>query len=179
MTKREARAKVAQQLSSGKSKSETFVQLAGQGIKDSQLAYFVASYADPGRCDEHERKVKVLVVLMFIQALFSLVLGLALGAKIGPNAKWIFGAALGMIPLLFAWGFYTDRVGAYNAYIMLGIIGLPKSLEGFSSAPIGTSVSVAIAVGLLAYVWYVRDKIFPGWAFVTPKRVKGQYIFEG
>jgi hypothetical protein len=30
---------------------------------------------------------------------------------------------------------------------------------------------------MFAYVWYVREKIFPDFAFVSPKKVKGKYIF--
>ena len=179
MTKTEIKSKVGELLSSGAAKSEVFAQLSGQGAKDSQLAYFIASYPDPVRCDEHSGKVNVLITLMLIQALIAFLLGFGVGAKIGPNAKWIVGGLIALIPLLFAWGFYANRVGAYNAYILLSIVQLPKSFEGFSSNPVASSIAVAIGIGLIAYVWYVREKIFPGFAFTTPKKVKGEYVFVG
>jgi hypothetical protein len=179
MNKKEISAKVAELLSSGVAKVEVFAQLSGQGIKDSQLAYLVAAFADPKRCYEHDRKVNVLVTLMFILAVITFLAGFGIGAKIGPNAKWIVGALIALIPLLFALGFYKHKVGAYNAYILLTIVGMPRSFEGFTSTPIASSIGLAINIAVLAYVWYVREKLFPGFLLMTPKKIKGQYAFEG
>jgi hypothetical protein len=38
-------------------------------------------------------------------------------------------------------------------------------------------VALTISVGIVAYVWVVRDRIFPGFAFVSPKKVNGRYSF--
>ncbi|WP_310447964.1 hypothetical protein [Thiobacillus sp.] len=177
MNKKEIQAQVTDLLSSGVPKSEVFAKLSGQGVKDSQLAHFIASYADPFRCDTHDGKINILITIMFIQALFAALLGFGIGAKIGPNAKWITPLLIAAIPLLFAWGFYKYRAWAFNAYILLSIVQLPRSLEGFTSSPIATSIGFAISVGMFAYVWYVREKIFPDFAFITPKKTKGKYIF--
>lgn len=179
MNKAEIKSKVSELLSSGTAKAEVFTQLSGQGVKDSQLAYFIASYPDPVRCEQHGGKVNALITLMFIQAVIAFFLGYGIGVKIGPNAKWIIGGLIALIPLLFAWGFYTNRVGAYNAYILLSMVQLPKSFEGFASSPVVSSIGVAISVGLMAYVLYVREKILPGFAFTSPKKVKGKYVFVG
>lgn len=178
MNKKEIQTKVTELLLSGTEKSQVFTQLSGQGVKDSQLAYFIASYADPNRCYEHDRKVNILITLMFIQAVIAFLMGFSIGAKIGPNAKWIVGALIALVPMLFAWGFYKQRVGAYNAYILLTIVQLPRSFEGFTTTPIASSVGIAIGIALLTYVWYVREKIFPGFVLMTPKKIKGQYVFE-
>lgn len=177
MNKKEIQASVNDLLAKGMAKSEVFAQLSGQGVKDSQLASFIAAYADPARCDEHERKVNILVTIMFVQAVIAFLMGLAIGAKIGPNAKWIVSGLIALIPLLFAWGFYRHKAGAYNAYLLLTIIQLPRAFEGFASNPVASSVALAINLSVLAYVWYVRQKIFPDFAFITPKKVKGQYVF--
>ena len=42
MNKKEIKAKVTDLISSGMAKSEVFTQLSGHGVKDSQLAYFIA-----------------------------------------------------------------------------------------------------------------------------------------
>jgi hypothetical protein len=177
MNKKEIKAKVTELLLSGVTKMEVFTQLSGQGIKDSQLAYFIASHADPGLCTEHDRKVNIIIGLMSIQAALAFLLCLAIGAKIGPNAKWIIASLAALIPLLFAWGFYKHRVGVYNAFILLSIIQLPKSLEGFTKSPTVSAIGIAIGIGMLAYIWYVRGKLFPDFAFITPKKIKGQYVF--
>jgi hypothetical protein len=179
MNKKEIQAKVRELLAAGTTKTEVFAQLTGQGVKDSQLAYFIASYADPNRCDDHERKVNILITIMFVQALIAFFLGFGIGAKIGPHAMLVVGALIALIPLLFAWGFFAHRVGAYNAYIFLTIIQLPRSFEGFASSPVATSIAIAFNVAILAYVWYVREKLFPDFSFITPKKVKGEYVFSG
>jgi hypothetical protein len=177
MNKKEISAKVAELLFLGTPKSKVFAQLTGQGVKDSKLAYFIASNADPALCREHERKVDAIVILMSIQSIIAALLGFVIGVKIGPNAKWIISGICALIPILFAWGFYKHRVGVYNAYILLSISQLPNSFKGFTLNPIASSVGIAISIGTLAYIWYVRGKLFPDFAFVTPKKNKGQYIF--
>jgi len=178
MNKTEVKTRVKDLLSSGTTKTEAFAQLTGQGIKDSKLAYIIASYPDPVRCEEHSGKVNVLITVMFIQAVIAFLLGFGIGAKVGPNARWIMGFVIALIPLLFAWGFYANRVGAYNAYIVLSMVNLSKAFNDFSSTPIASSVGIAIGIGLIGYVWYIREKIFPGFAFMAPKKVKGEYVFE-
>ncbi|MEO6146726.1 MAG: hypothetical protein ABIT70_06670 [Sulfuriferula sp.] len=178
MNKKEIQEKIADLLSSGVPKSEVFTKLSGQGVKDRQLAHFIASYADPIRCNTHDKKVNIIITLMFIQALFGALLGFGIGAKIGPNAKWIVPVVIALIPLLLAWGFYKYRAWAFNVYILLLIVQLPRSFEGFSATPIASSIGIAISIGMLAYIWYVREKIFPDFVFISPKKIKGEYIFS-
>ena len=179
MNKVEIKNKVKELLVSGTQKSEVFRQLSGKGIKDNQLAYLIAAYADPERCSDHGSKVNILIALMFVQSVGAFLMGFYLGMMLGPNAAWITGGLIALVPLLFAWGFYHHRVGAYNAYILLTIIQLPKSFEGFSENPFTSAIGIALNIALLTYVWYVREKIFPGFTFITPKKVKGEYVFEG
>ncbi len=164
-------------IESGMRKSEVFFQLSEKGVKDSRLAHFIASHADPVLHDKHEKLNNFAITLMFVQALFALIVGYGLGAQIGPNAKWITAAIIGSIPLLFAWGFYKQFVGAYNAYILLTIINLPKQFEGFTKAPIASLIGLGISVFILALVWYLRSKLFPNFGFIAPKKIKGEYVF--
>ena len=177
MNKKETKAKVTGLLLSGVAKSEVFTQLSGQGVSDRQLAYFIAAHADPRLCAEHESSVNNLIALILIQAVIAFLFGLGIGAKIGPNAKWIIAGLSAFIPLLFAWGFYYHRVGAYNAYILLSIIQLPKQIDGFTTNPIASSIGLIIGISMLVFVWYVRTKLFPDFTFITPKKIKGQYVF--
>jgi hypothetical protein len=179
LSKKEVQQKVRELLAAGTAKSEVFSQLSGRGVKDSKLAYFIASYADPIRCDEHDRKVNILITIMLAQALIALILGLDIGARMGPTAKWVMGVSMTLIPLFLVWGFYNHRVGAYNAYILLALPQFPRSLEGFTSSPATTAIALAISIAILAFVWYVRGKIFPDFVFVNPRKIKGKYIFSG
>ena len=177
MNQKEIKAKVTELITAGMAKSAVFAKLSGQGVKDSRLAYLIASYADPHRCYDNNGKINILVIVMLIQALLAAFLGFGIGAKIGPNAQWITGGLAAAIPLLFAWGFYTHKVGAYNAYILLSLIQIPKHLGGLVSNTVSTAIGLAISIAIIAFVWYVRSRIFPDFIFITPRKLKGQYVF--
>lgn len=178
MNKKEIKARIKDLISSGVPKSEVFAKLSGQGLKDRRLALFIASYADPRLCDLHDRKVNVLITLMFIQAVLALLVGFALGAPFGPSGRLIVAGLCALVPLLFAFGFYKHHAGAYNAYLLLAVVNLPRQFEGFAANPIATAVVVAMSIAMLAYVCYVRQKLFPDLLLFSPKKLKGQYVFS-
>ena len=178
MNKKETKAKIKDLLSSGVPRSEVFTQLSGQGVKDSLLAKLIASNADPYLCQIHDRKVNTVITLMFIQAAIALLVGFSIGSTIGPNARWVVGGLGALIPLLFAWGFYNHLAGAYNAYIILSVASSVRQFEGLLSGSISTVVGSAIGIGMLVFICYVRQKIFPDLAFFTPRKVKGRYVFS-
>lgn len=177
MNKKEINAKVTELLSGNTEKSEVFARLSGQGIKDSQLAYLIASYADPALCMQHERKVNLLVTLISIHAVIVFLIGFGIGAKSGSDAKWLIGGLGASILILFAWGFHTHRVGAYNAWILLSIIQLPKSFNGFTANPLASTIGISVSIGMLLYVWHVREQLFPDFTFLTPRKLRGRYVF--
>lgn len=178
MNKKEIKSKVNELLAAGVAKADVFARLSGQGVKGNRLAYYIASHASHRLCDQYAGKVNILITLMFVQALLGFFMGFVIGAKLGPNAQWVAGAFVASIPLLFAWGFYKNYAGAYNAYILLSIVQLPKQFSGFSDNPIATSIGLAVGIGILIFVWYLQQKIFPDFAFIAPKKIKGQYVFS-
>ncbi len=177
MNKKEAKAKVKDLLSSGVPRSEVFTQLSGQGIKDSLLASLIASSADPYLCHMHDRKVNAVITLMFIQAALALLIGFSIGSAIGSDARWVVDGLSALVPLLFAWGFYNHLAGAYNAYIVLYAGSVAGQLEGVTSGSITMLVGSAIGIGMFIYVCYVRQKIFPDWAFLHQERSRGDMCF--
>ncbi len=178
MNKKEAKAKVKDLLSSGVPRSEVFAQLSGQGVKDRLLASLIATTADPYLCNIHDRKVNAVITLMFIQAVLGLLIGFSIGSTIGPNARWVIGGLCALVPLLFAWGFYNHLAGAYNAYIVLYAGSAAGQVEAVTSGSISMFVGSVIGIVMFAFVCYVRQKIFPDWAFFTPRKVKGRYVFS-
>jgi hypothetical protein len=178
LSKVEVKQKVAEMLDAGTSKTEVFKTLSGGAVKDRVLAYYIAAHAFPLLCAKHDGKVNGLITMMFIQALIAALAGYALGAKIGPNAAWIFPALCAVIPLLIAYGFYKNSVGAYNAYIILTLASSHNLFKGFTEAPITSSISIAIAVGMFMFVWYVRSLLFPDFAVIGPRKAKGNYVFS-
>ena len=178
MDKKETKKKVAELLNSGIPKSEVFQSLAGGVVRDSQLALFIASHPNQNLYEEHYKKVNVLISIMFFQALFAAFLGFGIGSKIGPISMWIFAALIALIPLLFAFGFYKNHVGTYNAYILLTLIQAPKMFTGITQTPVATGIGIVIGLFILGYVWYVRSLLFPDFTFITPKKIKGKYVFS-
>jgi hypothetical protein len=178
MNKKEIKTKVHEQLSAGKLKSEVYSELSAQGADKKQLAFIIASYANPDLCESQKTHINILIVIMCMQALIGLITGFVAGSEIGSNAKFIVGFIGLSIPLLFAWGFYTNRVGAYTAYIFLTLIQFPKTLAGLSSNPTATAIIALINFCILVYVWYIRGKIFPDFAFAGPKKINGEYVFS-
>ena len=177
MKKSEIKKKVNELLDGGQGRTETFAALAGQGLKDKPLALLVASYPDPQLCEVHRGKVRALVVIMLIQAIFIFFVGYGIGSKIGPNARWITAFLVTAIPLIFAWGFYKNRAGTYGAYLLLSFLSVIQT-RGFSAAPIATSVGLILNFALMAYVVYVQGKVFPDIAFMSPKKKSGKFIFS-
>lgn len=178
MTKIEMKTKVYGLLAAGTPKSQVFEQLKGKGVKDKHLARAIASYADPILCNQHKLKLNALIAIMFIQALLGFAFGFTFGMGIGPNAKWVLAGLTATVPLLFAWWFYRHRVTAFHVYIVLAMIQMPSVMKGFTTEPVETSFAILVHVGVLAYVCYVRDKLFPDFAFIWLKKLKGEYKFS-
>lgn len=179
MNKKEIKAEVKRRLDQGEGKAAVFASLQGQGVKDGTLAYLVAAHPDPVRCSAAEGKVNGLIILMFIQAVVAFLIGYGLGVRWGAGFGIGVGALLAAIPLLFALGFYRNAVGAYNAYLLLSITQMPRQLEGMASHPVAVSVGLAITLGLVAYVAYLRYRLFPEFAAFTPRKDRqGQYVFS-
>ncbi len=178
MDKKRMRTRARELLVNGMTKSKVFEQLSGQGVKDAPLAYFIASYVHPARREAHRGKIRILIAIMLIQALIGFAFGFVLGGVMGgPYAALIVGSLIAAIPLWIGWGFHKNWVGAYNAYIVLTIIQGYRMFDGFTSAPIATSVVVVINLAILLLVWHVREKIFPGFLLATPKKARGRYVF--
>jgi hypothetical protein len=179
MDKKRMRTRARELLVNGMAKSKVFEQMSGQGVKDAQVAYFVASYVDPARREAHRGKIRILIAIVLVQALIGFAFGFVLGGVArGPYAALIVGGLIAAIPLWIGWGFHKNQVGAYNAYIVLTIFQGYRMFDGFTSAPIATSVVVVINLAILSLVLYVREKLFPGFLLMTPKKIKGRYVFS-
>lgn len=178
MDKKEIKQQITRMLAAGRSKTETFQAFAGGAAKDRLLAFWIASYSDQNLYEQHYKKINILITIIFIQALLGAVVGFALGAAIGPTAALGFAVLCAVIPLLFAYGFYRNYAGAYNIYILLSVIQIPRVLADFGEAPVISAIGMGITLAMLAFVWYLRTQLFPDFAFIKPKKVKGRYVFS-
>ena len=178
MEKSEIKRMVRELLAAGQGKTATFAQLSGQGMKDKQLATVIASHADPALTEAHRGKVRVLIVIMLIQAILAFSVGYGIGYKLGPNAPWIASALMTLVPLAFAWAFYANKAVVYETYVMLSILGVARTLDGFVTAPLSTLAGMLISAALCGFVLYVQSKVFPDLRFLSPKKVAGKFVFS-
>lgn len=178
MNKKEIQIEIERRLSQGQSKSSVFQQLSGQGVKDRVLAYLIASYADPQKCDQHAKLIDAMIVISWLQLAWVVLIAIGLGLKAGLVVMLIATALLGGFAYLFVWGFTSTKAWAYNATIFMSIINLPQALKGFDKSPMASSVGFTLGIGLIAFTWYVRGKLFPDFQFIAPKKVKGVYVFS-
>lgn len=178
MNKKEIKAEIQKLLSRGESKSRVFHQFSGQGLSDRVIANVIASHVSPELCAQHEKWIDAMIVISWLQLALGVLISFALAIDLGLTGALIIAGLIAGFCYLFVWGFTHSKAWAYNATILLSIVNLPKSLEDFGSSPTSSLVGLTLGAGLIAFTWYVRGKLFPDFAFIAPKKVKGRFVFS-
>ncbi|HEF4774510.1 permease [Burkholderia multivorans] len=186
MNKKEAKAKIAALLAAGTRKAEVLANLSGQGLKDRVLARLIASRPDPERCRRNKVHVRILIGIAVVQLLISLDIAYSLfelagrlgsSRGSGQGVTLLFVALTVPLALLFIWGFATNRVGTYHAFIALSLLQLPKTIADLTHDPSDALPTLAITAVLIGYVWFVRNRMFPDYGWFTPRKIDGRYAF--
>lgn len=177
MNAKEAQEKIITMLAGGSKKDDVFNQLIGQGVSDRKIAYMIASYADPALCKANKGLINGVLAVAWVQFGLGALIGLSMGLTRGLASGLFIASFISIFTLAFVWGFLKNKAWAYNATILLSIIQLSRQLSGYVESPIETSIFLAISVAWIAYVWYVRDKLFPDFTFTSPRKVNGKYVF--
>lgn len=178
MNKKEIQTELNRRLSSGESKSAVFQLMHGNEMSDRKIAYLIAAHPDQKLCLQYAKLIKVIVVIAWVQLVIALLVALAAGVKMGLIGCFLIVGFVGAFAYLFVWGFSNNRAWAYNATILLSIVNLPKTLGDFTTAPTTSVVTLLIGLGLVTYTWFVRSKLFPDFVFMSPKKLKGTYVFS-
>jgi hypothetical protein len=178
MDKKEALVKVKEMLSAGEKKQDVFTALSGQGVKDRALAYFIASYVEPRRLADNKIHRRVVIGIGYLQAVLAILAGIYVAISLSVVGGVIVGALALLFAALFVRGFSKNNVMAYSVFIILSISQFSRQLEGFSDSPVATLVGLVVGVALVGYVAFVRHRLFPDFAFIGVKKVKGQYVFS-
>ncbi|MBI0329899.1 hypothetical protein [Burkholderia plantarii] len=177
MNRKEAKAKVREMLSTGTKKREVFRALSGQGVKDRALAFLIASHLDPRRYADNRIHVRIVIAIACLQLILGLLIGANLGLTRSPLEGFIVGGVVVVVAGLFLWGFATHNAGVYNAFLLLTIVQWARQLREFAGDPGGTAVALGVSIVIFAYVWFVRGRLFPDFAFISPRKAGGQYVF--
>ncbi|WP_191485051.1 hypothetical protein [Pseudomonas sp. FEN] len=178
MDKKQTRQQAIESLNAGTPKSQIFASLRGGALKDRALAALLANHPDPELYTRHHWKVIGVLAIMILQGLLAAAVGFVLGASIGPTAIWLMPLAFAVIPFLLAYGVYRNHSSYYTVYVLLNVSQFHRAFEGFSEEPITTGIAVLIGFASLVYVLYVKSLLFPDVVFMSPKKIKGQYVFS-
>lgn len=178
MDKKEVRTRIDEMLSAGVKKQDVFATLSGKGVKDRVLAYWIAAYAGPRRCAANRSHIRTLIVIACIELVLGMFVAFGAGAQISPMANLFIGVIAALFGILFVWGFAKNKANIYNGFILLSLTLLPRAFQGFSAEPGTTAIAVAISLALIAYVWFVRNRLFPDFAFISPRKMNGKYVFS-
>lgn len=172
------KAEVNRLLDAGQAKADVYQQLVAAGAKARVAAVAIASHANPALVSAHARKIDALIVISWLQLVFGVLVALGLGLQHGLMATLFFVGFIGGLGYLFVWGFTHNRAWAYNVTFILGIGNAHRAFAGFTDSPVMGTAILLLTFGPLAYTWYVRSKLFPDFAFMSPPKRNGQYVFQ-
>ena len=178
MDKQQIKRKVAEMLNGGHSRAETFKALSGGKVKDRVLAGWIGAHPDPVLRKRHAGKVNILVALMGIWGLLGGIAGLLQINDGGIAMALTMVLIIGVIPFLFAWGFYKGIAVVYTIYVTFAISQIPREFVGFSEEPVSTLVGVAFILAMVFYAGWVKSLLFPDLALVGTRKIKGQFVFS-
>ena len=122
--------------------------------------------------------VAISVALMGIWGLLGGIAGLLQINDGGIAMTLTMVVIIGVIPLLFAWGFYKGIAVVYTIYVTFTISQIPREFYGFSEEPVSTLLGVAFILAMVFYAAWVKWLLFPDLALVGARKIKGQYVFS-
>ena len=163
----------------GESLSAIYEKYGNKDIKEARLAYLVGTLKSKELIAKYKTGRAVLVIIMVLVTLLSALYGYGIGLTSGSSTP-VYWSAIAIIPLLFLYGFIRNSFQVYLAYIILSITQLPRSMVNFGENLVIDVISLLISVSIIAFVWYLKNKLFPYMAMMGPKKSKeGVYLFVG
>jgi hypothetical protein len=177
MKNKEIQHRVNALLDSGMTKAAVFEQLKQAGAKEKRLAYMIGAHIDPARISKNEIHIRIIIIINVLLMLLSFFIGFFIDPNFSLGGKFFVGTLCALIPAAFVYGFGKHNVGAYNAFILLSIMGLHRVFSGFHEDPQATLIALGINILIIGYVWFVRNRLFPDFHSFSPRKVKGNYVF--
>ena len=176
----EARLRLSNMLAMGMRKQDVFAALCQEGFKEKQAAYLIASHLAPVNAQKNQMHVFLLVAMASIQLLLGLfsIYSLTEGGHLPIIFTLVAFLLIALICGAFIYGFAKRFLGAFNAYMMLTLVSMPRQMIEFRDDPLVTLLGLAISVATAGYVMFVRAKLYPDFMLFTPRRIDGKYVFR-
>lgn len=147
-------------------------------FSEKRYATLVGSLRDKKLITKHKMANNVLIGLMVLITFFTAIAGYGIGVNSG-SSNPIYWCAIAIIPLIFLYNFIKVNYQAYLVYVILSITQFPKALDNFGADLVMDIIAVALSVFLIAFVWYLKVKLFPYMGFWGVKKDSNeQYAFS-
>ncbi|HSN01786.1 MAG TPA: hypothetical protein VLS52_12325 [Rudaea sp.] len=203
MKKSEIARKVKYLMALGSSKTEVYSELSGPGVKESQLAWAIATYPDQVLYERNKGKVRALAALLSAESIVG-ISSFVLVSRMPGNGAAIFVGLIALFPLLFAWRFCRPDAAAFTGYVVLAlgfvmnqvllqfkltvvgaIWGLSSGLEMLKmladqvvSTPASEYLGLALGLIQVGCVWEVKRRLFPELGLFGAKKRRGRYMYS-
>lgn len=170
-SKRELLKAAMDEVRAGKPRQEVFTSYQSQVSPDKQLAYIIASVADPERIKQGAKLNNILFGLLVFAAITKGLTALFMGS--------LFMLLLGLVvPVVFAIGVYKYEGQVYTFLILLAGLGIANALLRIGKDGGWVLIDVALLGAILWLTLQVKRTVFPNmdWASVR-KDAQGNYVW--
>ena len=114
---------------------------------------------------------------MILITIFTAIAGYGIGVD-SASTNPIYWSAIAIIPIIFLYNFVKVNYQPYLVYVLLSVTQFPKSLDNFGAELVTDIIGVALSIFLIAFVWYLKNKLFPYMGFFGVKKsANEQYAF--
>lgn len=174
MSLKEIKNNIKNEFNEGESKSSLFKKYqnkeiqAGKTIKDSQLAEIISTLREEELVNKNKISNNILISIMFISMFLTISTQLISGVNI------IFVLISLLIYAILIKGFIKVEYFAYNAYIILSMLGFSNLLKGMQEDFNTGIISLVIYILMFVFVWRLKSKLFPNMGFFGAKKNKNK-----
>jgi hypothetical protein len=177
MNFKEIKIEVDRLLLAGHRKDDVFNRMSNKGVTNDKLAFIIAQYADPRRIEANKTWIKILLTLVFIQAVISFFVGLGQGVNSNSDVAWLWGVGGAFLPLACWLNIYKNIALGYSIYLVSLMLSLAGAKDIAKTAPSAALIAVGLIVGIGGYVWFVKRKVFPDIVLTKARKVNDVYVF--
>jgi len=178
MNKRKLIKTMQAEFDAGETLQKIYIKYNDSGISEKNLAALVGRLKDKNLIKKHKLAKNALIALMVLITFFTAVSGYNIGLNGGYNNP-IYWSFIAVIPAIFLYGFIKVNYQIYMAYLILSLTQFPKSFKNFGDDLIIDVIGIAFAIFLIAFVWYLKNKLFPYMLLFGARRNSNkQYVFS-
>ncbi len=154
---------------SGKSLQAIYEKYKSDNIKEKKLAYMVSSLKDNSLIQKYKTANNILIGIMVVITIITVFASYGIGLDVTPDSA-IYWTIFSIIPLLFLYGFIKVNFQAYLIYIVLSFSQFSNSFKDFGADPMTDIIGLAVSLSIIAFVWFLKMKLFPYMGFLSPKK---------